>query len=77
MNSIEADVLQALQRKFGGSPKPNDELSGLGVDSLGMAELSSELEAHFGVRVEEDVLNVETVGELADYIRAKIPTQAG
>ena len=77
MNSTEADILQALQRKFGGNPQPTDELTGLGIDSLGMAELSAELEAHFGVRVDEDILNVETVHELADYIQGKLAQQTG
>jgi len=77
MDSIEADILQALQRKFGGSPQPTDELAALGIDSLGMAEFSTEMENHFGVRVDEDILSVETVQELAEYIRGKMATPEG
>jgi len=36
-----------------------------------MAEFSTELEARFGIRVEEDVLGVETMCDLVDYVRSK------
>ncbi len=71
MDTINAEILRALRAKFGGNPQAGDSLAGLGVDSLGMAELSYELEKRFGVRVGEDVLGVETVDELVEYIRSK------
>ena len=76
MDSIEAQIRQALQDKFGGSPQGDDSLAALGVDSLGMAELASEVEKHFGIRVDEDVLDVETVADLAAYIRTKSSNSA-
>ena len=71
MDSLEAELMEAIRLKFGGNPQPSDSLVAIGVDSLGMAEFSTELESRFGIRVEEDVLGVETMCDLVDYVRSK------
>jgi acyl carrier protein len=68
---ITAAIRQGLREKFGGDPQPDDSLAAAGIDSLGMAEFSLEIEKRFGVKVDEDILNVETVADLTDYIYAK------
>lgn len=68
---ITAAIRQGLREKFGGDPQSDDSLAAAGIDSLGMAEFSLEIEKRFGVRVDEDILNVETVADLTDYIYAK------
>ena len=50
-----------------------DSLDLLDLDSLSMAEFSVELERAFGVRVDEQILEVRTVGELSEYIRSLRP----
>jgi acyl carrier protein len=36
-----------------------------------MAELTVEIEKEFGIRMSDDIFGVETVGELAAYIRER------
>ena len=36
-----------------------------------MAELTVDLEKQFGIKVDEDILGTETVGELIAYVQAK------
>jgi acyl carrier protein len=69
--SIEDVLLEKLGEKFGGRPQLNDSLLLLGVDSVGMAELTLEIEKLFDIRVDDTMLDIETVQELADYIRAR------
>jgi acyl carrier protein len=76
VQSIEDKLLTSLAEKFGGRPQLSDELVLIGVDSVGMAELTIEIEKDYGIRVEDDILNVETVQQLADYIRQRLsPSQ--
>ena len=72
MQSIEEKLLHSLAEKFGGSPQLSDELVLIGVDSVGMAELTVEIEKEYGIRVNDDILGVETVQQLADYVREQI-----
>ena len=73
MDTIEAQILEAVREEFGGNPLAEDSLTGLGIDSLRMAELGSDLERKFHIRVDEEILEVETVRDLADYVRARMP----
>jgi acyl carrier protein len=36
-----------------------------------MAELTVDLEKQFGIKVDEDILGTETVGDLIAYVRSK------
>ncbi|MFN3193293.1 MAG: acyl carrier protein [Aureliella sp.] len=69
MEKIEEVLLRRLNQKFGTDPSLSDGLAFVGADSVGMAELTVELEQEFGVTINDDVFRVETVQELADYIR--------
>ena len=71
MDNIESELLQKLATMFGGQPKLADSLMMVGIDSVGMAELTFDIEKHFGIRVDDTVLDVETVQDLADYIRSR------
>lgn len=72
MESIEDKLLTSLAAKFGGRPELSDSLGFLGVDSVGMAELTVEIERDFGIPVGDDIVSVDTVQELADYIRERL-----
>jgi acyl carrier protein len=74
VETIENLLLQQLGEKFGGRPKLSDSLILIGVDSVGMAELTFEIEKNYGIRVDDEVLEVDTVQELANYIRQRRPT---
>ncbi len=76
MESIEDKLLSSLADKFGVRPELKDELALIGVDSVGMAELTVEIEKDFGIRVQDDIVNVDTVQDLADYVRERLNTSA-
>ncbi|MCR9295567.1 MAG: acyl carrier protein [bacterium] len=76
MDSIESKLVAQLGRKFGQQPDLDDRLSYIGVDSVGMAELTVEIEKEFGIKVAEDIFSVDTVRELAAYIRQRQSTAA-
>ena len=71
VESIEEKLLGQLTSKFGGNPRLSDSLVMIGVDSVGMAELTVEIERDFAIAVDDQILGVETVQELADYVRTK------
>ncbi len=48
-----------------------DSLALIGVDSVGMAELTFDIEKQFSIQVDDTVLDVETVAELVDYVRLR------
>lgn len=73
MDVIEQQVVQALERELGRSVTTADSLDRLGIESLRKAELASELAHRFGIRVDEELLDVDTVAELADYVRQRMP----
>jgi len=69
-NSMETknQILAYLKKVCGGSPKGNDSLSLIGIDSVAMAELTFELEKRFSIRIDDDILDVDTVDELVSYV---------
>lgn len=71
MDSIESKLIGKLGEKFGNEPELGDGLTFIGVDSVGMAEFTVEIENEFGITVSDEIFNVETVQELADYIRER------
>ena len=71
MESIEDKLLISFTKKFGRRPKLSDGLAYIGVDSMGMAELTCELEEEFAIQVGDDILNADTVQDLANYIRER------
>ena len=73
MDTIEQQIVQALQDELGRGVTPADSLDRLGIDSLRMAELASGLERRFGIRMDEELLDVDTVAALAVYVRQRMP----
>ncbi len=71
MNPVETEIVQALREELGRDVHATDSLGSLGVDSLRMAQLATELESRFGFRVDEELLDVATVKELAEYVRSR------
>jgi acyl carrier protein len=71
MKPLETEMVQVLREELGRDVRATDSLDSLGMDSLRMAQLAGELERRFGFRVDEELLDVETVEELADYVRAR------
>lgn len=71
MESIEEQLIKNFTDKFGSRPDLSDGLAYIGVDSVGMAELTFEIESQFGIRVDDNIVHTETVQDLADYIRER------
>ncbi len=71
MESIEEQLLKIFTEKFGSRPELSDGLAYIGVDSVGMAELTFDLEKQFDIRVDDEIVHSETVQDLADYIRTR------
>lgn len=69
MPTLEDEIADRLAKKFGIRPELSDSLVMIGVDSVGMAELTFELEKAFGIKVDDALLDVETVQDLANYVR--------
>jgi acyl carrier protein len=40
----------------------------IGIDSVAMAELTFELEKRFSIKIDDDILDVDTVDELVQYV---------
>lgn len=73
MEPIETQIIRVLHDEFGGDPQPTDKLSSLGIDSLRMADLASELETRFALEIDQDLFEVETIRDLAEYVRQRSP----
>ena len=71
MESIEEQLLKNFTEKFGQRPELSDGLAYIGVDSVGMAELTLDLEKQFNIRVDDEIMHAETLQDLADYIRQR------
>jgi acyl carrier protein len=69
---VEGRLIETIHARLGSSPEITDPLSSLGVDSLRLAGFVSDLEEVFGIRADQDIFDVETVQELADYIRDRM-----
>jgi acyl carrier protein len=68
-DDIEQQLLELVHRRLGVEARPADALNALGVDSLRLAGFVTDLERHFDLDVDQDLFEVETLEELARYIR--------
>lgn len=66
--NTEKILIDLLREKFGLQPNRGDSLALLELDSLGMAELSVELEKCFEIRIDEGIFDATTIAELIEYI---------
>ncbi len=71
MNIIEARLFQLIEQKTGVRPTAHLSFATLEIDSLGMAELTCEIEKAFGIRITDDVADVTNVAELLAYVEDK------
>jgi len=71
MDRIESEIQRTLAEATGRRPRAADSLTDLGLDSLRMAELAVQLESEFGIEADEELLEVETVTDLAEYVRSR------
>ncbi|MFO0819892.1 MAG: acyl carrier protein [Pirellulales bacterium] len=67
-HDVETRVLEILTAKLGMRPALSDDLAALNLDSLALAEFSAEIESTYGVRMDDRVFEVTTVGEMVEYV---------
>ena len=77
MSRIQNELLKLIEAKTGVLPQLDDTLDVMKIDSLAMAELTVEIEKAFGIRIDEDVLEVHNVQGLVNYIERKSSRSAG
>jgi acyl carrier protein len=71
------DLIKIIEDKFKIKVSNETSITSLAEDSFGKVELLMEVEEKLNIKIpEEDILSVDTVGELANLIK-KIKTQHG
>ena len=68
MTATEQQLLQIISTNLGRPARATDTWAELGVDSLGMAEMMSEVERKFRVRLDERIFDIETVAAMAEFL---------
>ncbi len=75
LQSTKTQIIDYLRKVCGGSPQGNDSLAMIGIDSVAMAELTFELEKRFAIKIDDDILDVDSVDDLIQYVVSlKSPT---
>ncbi len=70
-DDIEARLLASIRQRLHVQARIGDRLADLRVDSLRLAGFVTDLEKAFDIRADQDLFDVETLQELAHYIREK------
>ena len=68
MQDVETRLVAMVERRFGRHPQLQAPLSTLGIDSLEMADFVGVLEREFRIRVDAEIMDVESLAELIQYI---------
>ena len=76
MEEVESVVLSALAAKIGRRPKLSEDLARISIDSLAMAEIALEIEQQLQVKLNEGILDQQTVGDLVYHVAALRRRQA-
>ena len=79
VDAIESSLLKKVGAMFGGEPKLGDSLMMIGVDSVGMAELTFDIEKEFGIRVDGLDFRMQgcRVDRFAEDLRSKYRVRFG
>lgn len=76
-NSIEQRLMALIQKRFGKIPELHESFSVLGIDSLAMAEFSLEVEREFDLRLDDSVLDVNSIGEFLEHLKSTLAKKSG
>ncbi len=76
MSHIENELLRLIEAKTEVRPQLDDTMEVMKIDSLAMVELTVEIEKAFGIRVDEEVLDVDDFHGLVEYIERKTSDRA-
>ena len=73
VGEIERFIVERLKHEHSVELGRDDSLALAGLDSVTMAELTLTLERQFAIRVDDSVLDVDTIAELAAYVQMRRP----
>jgi len=71
IEETQAQVMEYLTKVVGSKPHPDDSLAMIGIDSVAMAEMTFELEKRFGIKIDDEILDVESVRQLVEYLHTR------
>ncbi len=74
LQTTKSQIIDYLRKVCGGAPQGKDSLAMIGIDSVAMAELTFELEKRFAIKIDDDILDVDSVDELVQYVIARKST---
>ena len=77
MSQIHNELTKLIESKTGVVPQLDDTLDIMMIDSLAMAELTVDIEKAFDIRIDDDVLDVQSFRGLVSYIERKSTKRAG
>jgi acyl carrier protein len=63
--------MEYLTKVVGTKPHLEDSLAMIGIDSVAMAEMTFELEKRFGIKIDDEILDVESVRQLVEYLHSR------
>ncbi len=72
MDRVETELVRFIEARLRVTPAMSSKLTELNLDSIKTADFLRELEFKFDVRFDQDVFELETVGDLAAYIREQL-----
>lgn len=77
MDPVETELLRLMEARLRVTPELNSTLTELNLDSIKTADFLRELEFEFDVQFDQDVFELETVADLAAYIRGRLTETSG
>ncbi|MDX1528014.1 MAG: phosphopantetheine-binding protein [Gammaproteobacteria bacterium] len=77
MDRVETELLRLMEARLRVTPELNSNLTELNLDSIKTADFLRELEYEFEVQFDQDVFELETVADLAAYIRRRLTETSG
>ena len=77
MDRVETKLLRLMDSRLRVTPELSSNLTDLNLDSIKTADFLRELEFEFEVQFDQDVFELETVGDLAAYIRERLTETSG
>jgi acyl carrier protein len=69
----QAQVIEYLSKLVGSRPHVDVSLAMIGIDSVAMAEMTFELEKRFAMKIDDEILDVESVRQLVHYLHQRKP----
>jgi len=77
MDRVETELLRLMEARLHVTPELSSSLNELNLDSIKTADFLRELEFEFDVQFDQDVFELETVSDLAAYIRERLTETSG